>query len=71
MRFYLFIIYFNLKSGDQFNVYVFWGEKERQKVSGGGEARDGDPEYQADSRLRAVSTEPDEGLEPTDQENMT
>ena len=33
--------------------------------------REGDTESEAGSRLRAVSTEPDVGLEPTDCEIMT
>ena len=37
-----------------------------------GEAdREGDTESEAGSRLPAVSTEPDAGLEPTDREIMT
>ena len=31
----------------------------------GGAEREGDTEFEAVSRLRAVSTEPDAGLEPT------
>ena len=37
----------------------------------GGAEREGDTEYEAGSRLRAVSTEPDAGLKPTDLEIMT
>ena len=40
-------------------------------MSGGGAEREGDPESEAGSRLRAVSTEPDAGLEPTNREIMT
>ena len=40
-------------------------------MSGGGAEREGDSESKAGSRLRAVSTEPDVGLEPTDCEIMT
>ena len=39
---------------------------ERQRVNGGGAEREGDPESEAGSRLRAVSAEPDAGLELTD-----
>ena len=39
-------------------------------TSGGGE-REGDTESEAGSRLRAVSTEPEVGLELTDREIMT
>ena len=44
-----------------FNVYLFL--RERQSVSGGGAEREGDPESEAGSRLRAVSAEPDVGRE--------
>ena len=40
-------------------------------MSRGGAERDGDIESKAGSRLRAVSTEPDAGFEPTDHEIMT
>ena len=46
-------------------------ERERQSMSGGGTETEGDTEFEAGSRLRAVSTEPDAGLEPTDCEIMT
>ena len=59
---YLFIFNF-------FNVY-FW-DRERQSMSGGGAEREGDTESEAGSRLWAVSTEPNAGLELTDCEIMT
>ena len=37
----------------------------------GGTEREGDTESEAGPRLRAVSTEPDAGLEPTNCELMT
>ena len=40
-------------------------------MSGGGAEREGDTEPETGSRLRAVSTEPDAGLELTDREIMT
>ena len=40
-------------------------------MSGGGAESEGDKESEAVSRLRAVSTEPDVGLEVTDGEIMT
>ena len=40
-------------------------------MSGGGSEREGDTESEAGSRLRAVSTEPDMGLEPTNCEIVT
>ena len=44
---------------------------ERDSVSRGGTEREGDTESETGSRLRAVSTEPDAGLEPTNSEIMT
>ena len=41
----------------------FW---ERESTSRGGAEREGDTESETGSRLWAVSTEPDAGLEPTD-----
>ena len=46
-------------------------ERERARMSGGGAEREGDTESEAGSRLRAVSTEPDTGLELTSREIMT
>ena len=40
-------------------------------MSGLGAEREGDTESEAASRLQAVSTEPDVGLEPTNHEIMT
>ena len=40
-------------------------------MSGGGAERDGDIESEAGSRLPAVGTEPDVGLEPRNREIMT
>ena len=40
-------------------------------MNGGGAEREGDTESERGSRLQAVSTEPDAGLELTDQEIMT
>ena len=40
-------------------------------MSGGGAEREGDPESEAGSRLRAVSTEPDAGLKLMSCEIMT
>ena len=40
-------------------------------MSGGGAEREGDTKFEAGSRLRAVSTGPDMGLELTDHEIMT
>ena len=46
-------------------------DTERQSTSRGGVEREGDTESETGSRLRAVSTEPDAGLEPTDHEIVT
>ena len=40
-------------------------------MNGGGTETEGDTEFEADSRLRAVSTEPNVGLELRDCEIMT
>ena len=50
-------------------LFIF--ERERQSVSRGGAEREGDTESEAGSRLRAVGTEPDTGLEPTNHEIVT
>ena len=46
-------------------------ELETQSVSGGGAEREGGAESEAGSRLRAVGTEPDEGLGHTNLEIRT
>ena len=52
-------------------MFIYFGGRERQSVSGGGAERDGDTESEAGSRLRAVSIEPDTGLELTNHEIVT
>ena len=54
-----------------FNVYLFFGDRERQSMNGGGAEREGDTESEAGSGLRAISPEPDAGLELTDREIVT
>ena len=49
----------------------FEGERGRWSMSGGGAEREGDTESKVGSRIRAVSTEPNMGLEPTSREIMT
>ena len=49
-------------------MFIYFGE--RQNVSGGGAERGGDTDSEAGSRLRAVSAEPDAGLELTNCEIM-
>ena len=44
---------------------------ERECVSWGGAEREGHTESEADSRLRAVSTEPRVGLKPMNREIVT
>ena len=60
--------------GQVLNVYLFLRGRERGKEGGreGGRADgEGATECEAGSRLRAVSTEPAVGLEPTNREIMT
>ena len=56
-------------------MFIFERERERQRQSeSGGRAKrgkKGDAESEAGSKLRAVSTQPDVGLEPMDREIMT
>ena len=53
-----------------FNVDLFLKDRETEWSRGGAE-REGDTGSETGSRLRAVSTEPDAGLEPTDREIVT
>ena len=46
-------------------------ESERQSAGWGGAEREGDTESEAGFSLRAVSTEPNTGLELTDHEILT
>ena len=46
-------------------------ERDRQSMSGGGAEKEGDKESKAGPRHRAVSTEPDPGLELINCEIMT
>ena len=46
-------------------IYFWQRERERQSTSRGGVERGGDKESEAGSRLQAVSTESNAGLEPT------
>ena len=52
-------------------MFIFERERDRQSVSGGGVEREGDTESEAGSRLRAVSTQLDAGLELTNCKIMT
>ena len=53
------------------HVYLFLRQRETERESGRGREREGDTESEAGSRLRAVSTELDAGLELTNREIMT
>ena len=64
---YLFIFIFLIL----FNVYSFLRERERQSWTRERADREGDPESEAGSRLRAVSTEPSMGLQFTNREIVT
>ena len=50
---------------------MFYFERERQNVNGGGAESEGDTECEAGSRLWAVSRELHAGLEPTSGEIVT
>ena len=50
---------------------MFLRDREIQRASREGAEREGDTEWEAGSRLRAVSTEPEVGLELTYHEIMT
>ena len=51
-------------------MFIFERDKQTESERGEGQ-REGDTESEPGSRLRAVSTEPDVGLEPTNGEIMT
>ena len=53
-----------------FFLIYFW-DRERHNMNGGGAEREGDTESETGSRLRAISPEPDSGLELTDREIVT
>ena len=52
-------------------MFIYFWDRERQSMSRGGAETEGHTEYQAGSRLWAVGTEPDAGLELMDLEIMT
>ena len=54
-----------------FLTFIYFWERERQSTSRWGTEREGDTESKAGSRLWAISTEPDVGLEHMDCEIMT
>ena len=67
--FYFFFKFIYLLKKNFFNVY-FW-DRERQSMNGGGSEREGVTESETGSRLWAVSTEPFAGLKLTNCEIMT
>ena len=52
-------------------MFIYFWDRERQSMNGGGAEREGDTESEAGSRLWAISPEPNAGLELTDREIMT
>ena len=64
MEYSLFFLFF-------FNIYLLLRDRERQSMSMGGAEREGDTESETGSRLRAISPEPDVGLEHTDRKIVT
>ena len=52
-------------------MFIYFWDRERQSMNGGGAEREGDTDSEAGSRLWAVSTEPNAGLELTNCEIMT
>ena len=54
-----------------FSTFIYFWDRERQSMNGGGSEREGDTELETGSRLRAISPEPDAGLELTDREIVT
>ena len=54
-----------------FNVFIYFWDRERQSMNGGGAEREGDTESETGSRLQAISPEPDAGLELPDREIVT
>ena len=52
-------------------MFIYFWDRERESMNRGGSEKEGDTESETGSRIWAVSTEPDAGLEPTDREIMT
>ena len=52
-------------------MFIYFWDRERQSMNGGGAEREGDTQSEAGSRLWAISPEPHAGLELTDREIMT
>ena len=54
-----------------FSTFIYFWDRERQSMNGGGAEREGGTESETGSRLRAISPESDAGLELTDREIVT
>ena len=54
-----------------FSTFIYFWDRERQSMNGGGAEREGDTESETGSRLWAISPEPDAGLELPDREIVT
>ena len=54
-----------------FLTFIYFWDRERQSMNGGGSEREGDTESETGSRLWAISTEPDAGLELMNREIVT
>ena len=54
-----------------FSKFIYFWDRERQSMNGGGAEREGDTESETGSRFGAISPEPDAGLELADREIVT
>ena len=54
-----------------FSMFILFLRERGRALAGEGAERGGDTEYEAGFRLRAVSTQPEAGLKPTNCEIMT
>ena len=52
-------------------MFIYFWDREKQGMNGGGAEREGDPESEAGPWFWAVSTEPDAGFILTDRDAMT
>ena len=52
-------------------MFIFERKRQSESMGGSEREREGDTESETGSRLRAVSTDPDVGLELTNREIMT
>ena len=64
MTVFIFLFFFQ-------RLFIFFWDRERQSMNRGGTEREGDTESETGSRLRAISPEPDAGLELPDREIVT